>query len=64
MNVADLDGDGRIELIVAADDQQALNQYIWNDTRKQLNQATVGYLAEDTITWNVTVGPCCLKRSP
>jgi hypothetical protein len=49
--IADLDGDGRNEIYVAADDQKQLNRYVWRDGR--LEKETIAPLPDDVITWNL-----------
>jgi hypothetical protein len=49
--IADLDGDGRNEIFVAADDQRQLNRYVW--TGDHLQKETIAQLPEDVITWNL-----------
>lgn len=56
-HVADLDGDGKLEIYVAADDQKAFRQYIWNGTsfdRKTI--ADIGPSGRSFITWNIQDG--------
>lgn len=50
---ADVDGDGRPELIVAADDQRELKLYRWNTEKKAFDKELLGRLQGDTITWNI-----------
>lgn len=52
----DLDGDGTLELYVAADDQQELKKYVWDAEAGTLKKTLLGRLADDTITWNITTG--------
>ena len=52
----DLDGDGKLELYVAADNQKSLNQYVWNDSTKSFDKASVGEIAASTFTWNIVSG--------
>ena len=51
---ADLDGDGKLELYVAADEQGELNQYVWNGSGFQKNK--IGDIPKRTFTWNITAG--------
>ena len=51
---ADLDGDGKLELYVAADEQGELNQYVWNGSGFTKNK--IGDIPKRTFTWNITVG--------
>ncbi|MEL6349203.1 MAG: FG-GAP-like repeat-containing protein, partial [Myxococcota bacterium] len=51
---ADLDGDGVLELYVAADDQRELKKYTWNTEKKNFDKKLIGRLKPDTITWNIT----------
>jgi hypothetical protein len=50
---ADVDGDGRPELIVAADDQRELKLYRWDSEKKAFAKELIGRLQGDTITWNI-----------
>ena len=51
---ADLDGDGKLELYVAADDQKELRVYSYNAASKVFDKQVIGPIQKDTITWNVT----------
>ena len=53
---ADLDGDKKLELYVAADEQKELRQYVWNPTTKSFDRTLIGAVQADTITWNITSG--------
>lgn len=53
---SDLDGDGKLELYVAADDQKELRSYTWDAATKAFIRATIGALPPDSITWNLTSG--------
>lgn len=53
---ADLDGDGKLELYVAADDQKELRSYVWDAATKAFTRTTIGALPPDSITWNLTSG--------
>lgn len=56
-HVADLNGDGKLEIYVAADDQKAFRQYMWNGTafdRKGIGE--IGPANESFITWNIQDG--------
>lgn len=53
---ADLDSDGKLELYVAADDQQELKKYTWDPEKKTFKKTLLGRLKNDTITWNITTG--------
>jgi hypothetical protein len=53
---ADLDGDGVMELYVAADDQRELKRYSWNADKKGFDKALLGRLDSGLITWNITSG--------
>ncbi len=53
-HVADLDGDGKIEIYVAADKQSKLNQYKWNGTK--FDKATIGEIPKRHLTWNLQDG--------
>ena len=50
--VADVDGDGRVEIYVAAEDQHELRRYDWKDGR--FDSSVVIPLHPGDITWNVT----------
>jgi hypothetical protein len=50
--VADLDGDGTPELYVAADDQDAIRQYIWSGAG--FAKKTIHELDKSDLTWNIT----------
>ncbi len=53
---ADLDGDGTLELYVAADDQGEMRKYTWNAETKGFDRERMGKLAtgdESVITWNI-----------
>ena len=53
-DVADLEGDGSLELYVAADDQHQLNRYTFsNGTFKK---ETIGTIDPSTLTFNITAG--------
>ena len=51
---ADLDGDGALELYVAADDQRTLNAYVFKDGAFQKEK--IGEIPVNTITWNIVSG--------
>jgi hypothetical protein len=53
---ADLDGNGQLELYVAADEQRELRVYTWDSATKAFTRALVGKIPLDTITWNITAG--------
>ena len=53
-HVADLDGDGRVEVYVASDDQKEFRQYVWKDgtwDKKVIGE--IGPSSESFITWNI-----------
>ena len=52
-NVADLDGDGKLELYVAADKQRELKRYVYDAATGQYSRTLLGKLEADTFTWNV-----------
>ncbi len=52
----DLDGDGTMELYVAADDQRELRKYTWDAEGKTFKRELLGRLEESTITWNIEAG--------
>ena len=53
---ADLDGDGALELYVAADEQQELKAYRYNAEKNTFDKQLLGRIADNTITWNITTG--------
>jgi hypothetical protein len=53
---SDLDGDGVLELYVAADDQQELKKYTWDAAAGSFKKTLLGRLDDNTITWNITTG--------
>jgi hypothetical protein len=53
-HAADLDHDGKLEIYVAADDQHALRQYVWNGT--SFDKKDLAILPEQHITWNLQDG--------
>lgn len=53
---ADLDGDGKLELYVASDEQKELRSYVWNADTKAFDKAVLGTIPGDSITWNITSG--------
>jgi hypothetical protein len=52
--LADLDGNGRPELYVAADEQKSLNRYEWSG--QGFDKETIVPLEDGVITWNITAG--------
>jgi hypothetical protein len=56
-HVADLDGNGKLEIYVASDDQKELRQYTWSGTawdKKRIGD--IGPATESFITWNIQDG--------
>ena len=51
---ADLDGNGKKELYVAADNQGALNRYLWDG--KAFQKEKIGDIPTNTITWGISAG--------
>lgn len=51
---ADLDGDGKIELYVAADDQRELKRYDFNAETRTFTKQKLGALDAGTLTWNIS----------
>ncbi len=49
---ADLDGDGKLELYVAADNERELKRYDFNGTT--FDRTVIGQLSKDVFTWNIT----------
>jgi hypothetical protein len=39
---------------VAADEQRELRSYVWNAGTRSFDRSTIGPIAKDTITWNMT----------
>lgn len=54
--VTDLDGDGKPEMYVAADDQAELKEYVYNPETKAIEGKLIGKLARSTFTWNLAAG--------
>jgi hypothetical protein len=54
VDVADLDGDGVLEIYVASEDQAELRQYRWSDG--QFAKTVIAPLHKGDISWNVTHG--------
>lgn len=52
----DMDGDGKPELYVAADDQRELKKYVWNPEKKTFDKTLLGKLEGQTFTWNIDAG--------
>ena len=52
--VADLEGDGSLELYVAADDQHQLNRYTFSNG--MFKKETIGSIDPSTLTFNITAG--------
>lgn len=56
-HVADLDGDGKVELYVAADDQKSLRRYLWDGQSFQRSDiGTIGSDSERHLSWNIQDG--------
>ena len=53
---ADLDGDGKLELVVAADKQRELKTYSWNAETSTFDKTLIGKLQPSTFTWNIAAG--------
>jgi hypothetical protein len=53
---ADLDGDGRAELYVAADDQGELNRYVWDAAQSGFKKTRLGAIEKGGFTWNIAAG--------
>ncbi len=56
MLARDLDGDGKVELYVAADQQRELKRYDWNAETQTFDRKKLGSLEDLTFTWNIEVG--------
>jgi hypothetical protein len=54
VDLADLDGDGKLEIYVASEDQAELRQYVWRDGK--FVKTVLAPLHKGDITWNVTHG--------
>jgi hypothetical protein len=54
VDLADLDGDGQLEIYVASEDQHELRQYRWQDGR--FVKTVVAPLQKGDIAWNITHG--------
>jgi len=52
--LADIDGDGVKEIIVASDDQGELREYKWNGTA--FTKSIISSIPKGRITWNVSYG--------
>jgi hypothetical protein len=53
---ADLDGDGKLELYVASDDQGEIRRYLWNASTSSFGRTKVADIPGSTITWNIVSG--------
>ena len=53
-HVADLDGDGKLEIYVASDKQRQLRSYTWDGTK--WNRKKIADFPKSHITWNVQDG--------
>ncbi|MDP2307025.1 MAG: VCBS repeat-containing protein [Pseudomonadota bacterium] len=53
---ADLDGDGKLELYVASDEQHELRSYVYDATTKTYVKTVLGPIPDKSITWNITSG--------
>jgi hypothetical protein len=54
VHLADLDGDGQLEIYVASEDQHELRQYRWQNGA--FIKTVIAPLADGDITWNITSG--------
>lgn len=54
VHVADLDGDGKLEIYVGSEDQQQLRQYVWDG--REFRRTVVALLEKGDISWNITSG--------
>lgn len=50
-HVADLDGDGKVEIYVAADKQKQFRRYVWKDN--EFARETLAAIPPQHITWNL-----------
>jgi hypothetical protein len=56
-HVADLDGDGKVEIYVASDEQKEFRQYKWDGTKYAMTSiGSIGPAEESFITWNIQNG--------
>ncbi|MCA9574165.1 MAG: VCBS repeat-containing protein [Polyangiales bacterium] len=62
--VADLDGDGRDELYVAADNQGELRRYVWVNNRPRRQMIHSRAEPRQRMTWNITAVPVSLLSAP
>ncbi|MDP2313351.1 MAG: VCBS repeat-containing protein [Pseudomonadota bacterium] len=53
---ADLDGDGKLELYVASDEQHELRSYVYDPASKTYVKTVLGTIPDQSITWNITSG--------
>lgn len=53
---ADLDGDGKLELYVASDDDHELSSYVYDAATKTYMKTVIGPLSKKSITWNIASG--------
>ncbi|MEZ4316597.1 MAG: VCBS repeat-containing protein [Myxococcota bacterium] len=53
-HAADLDGDGKVELYVASDDQKELRRYLWDGNK--FAKTVISTMPPSTITWNIQDG--------
>jgi hypothetical protein len=53
-HAADLDGDGKLEIYVAADNQKELRQYLWNG--QSFKRSFIDDIPDAHITWNLQDG--------
>jgi len=54
VDVADLDGDGKVEIYVAADDQKGLRRYVWDGSG--FARTEVGGIPTAHLTWSLQDG--------
>jgi len=54
VHVADLDGDGALEIYVGSEDQQQLRRYAWDG--REFERTVVALLEKGDISWNITSG--------
>ena len=52
----DLDGDGILELYVAADEQRELRRYVFNEETGGFDRSLIGRIDDNTITWGIAAG--------
>lgn len=62
--LADLDGDGKDELYVAADDQGEVRRYVWSEGRPEAEVVLRREVPGSVLTWNLMPVPVDLVEPP